>query len=256
MLAALSLVRPVDAACPEGPTSDAQLLEAVIGRAEAAYRDLDGGEVIDATRGLPGAVECLGVPLAPDLAVRLHFWIGEGAFAERPADPRVAAAFRAARALDPTWVPPVELAQEARTIFDAAAGTSPSEEVPAARRGELFFDGEATVRRPTDRPTVAQWEDGRGMVASAYVWPGEPLPAYPMVREASPRRTLLAVAVAGTATAGAAYGGAWIAHGAYERARLGDKPDLRAVTNALVVTSGAIGSLSVAVGIAGIVVGR
>ncbi len=237
------LVLSAALACADA-TSAAALVEALEG-AEAAYTELSDDVMFHLDRvGI--LLPCVTEPVAPTVAARVHRVQGLRLWASQR---RLAVgALRAAREVDPayTW-PDTLLAPEhtARATYEGWSGRSATERAKAPRNGELHFDGVATRRRPSERPTLLQL-DGQTL----WLAPDEPLPSY----EVRPPPVAPLAAVSGTLIAGAAtsYGLAWSARG--RATTLADAGD-RAGAEAAVGQTNALTAVAAGTAVSGLVVG-
>ncbi len=264
-----------------------EVLRDRVATAEAAVAALDQAALASAGAGLDLDVRCLGMPVEAATAAAIHRVNAVRSFLTRD-EPGGRASFLAARAIEPTWELPPSLfpaGHPLRRWFDAAlAPVAGWEDLPAIAPDSWVAEGRSVVRLPTDRPTILQrvGPDGR-VVGTTLVAPGEPVPAWmaasPEVAVAAvvalpvadpslasdlppdePKRRHPAVIVAGGALVlGAAglYLGAWRTEAAYEDTTLtaGNTERLRALYTAnhgLVVGSGVVGALGMAVGTLGL----
>jgi hypothetical protein len=228
-----------------GEPQSREVLGAALSRAEQSFLDLDDAAFRDRFNELAGLVlPCMGDLVPPDLAARYHrlmaihlYGLGDLESARLSIDAARAAAGDAPLAGD--LLAGHDLAAEWATA-PAEARTHP---VPEPRTGSLAFDGSNQRERPVGVPTVAQVFDAAGRaVATAYLGPRDPLPAYPAIPR---RRNALIAIAAGTGAAGvAAWIGAAIAHADLYAtagdpgATAEDLDRLRGTTNALSVLGG------------------
>ncbi len=189
-------------------------LDTSVGEAESSWGQSAEyfGEAIGGTRAVLG---CVNQPLPPATAARLLRLRGLEAFLGRDT-PTAAAAFNAARALDPQLDLPESMApvgNPLRAVWDTHVEPGPAATLRDARRGSLYVDGAPAKTVPTERPFVFQWIDGvrvEGAIATA-----NDLPSYP--RETHPAATPLMVASGVAAAAAvASYGLAWAARDEWE----------------------------------------
>jgi hypothetical protein len=182
----LALLGSVAAACQ---ALTAASLEDRVEAAEEAILLLDIPAFVGVSDELRGNVACVEDPLPADLVARLHRIEGFRRWGDR--DPDAARAFAAARAADPDWVVPVELAPEGsplrRDIF-AIEPDSRGRRVPAPAEGVLWVDGRPSRERPQDRPAVVQLVDGSFARWTVYREPDEPLPTYELAPRGGLRR--------------------------------------------------------------------
>lgn len=205
----------------EGLVGAAVVLEH-LGRAETAWTQLDRPGFAVAVGELRDELPCLRDPLTPADAAAIHrvealdlFLVGDRDAAAR--------AYSAAVLLEPAYQLPLGIAPEGNPLRRVwlegqALGPGPSRELARPADGALLIDGSRSLRRAELRPVVWQRVDGQGRVVdTAYLAPGEPVPAYrtwthtgppqspaevPKTRE---HRPLVAVA----AVAGVASGALW-----------------------------------------------
>ncbi|MCB9674911.1 MAG: hypothetical protein H6737_07325 [Alphaproteobacteria bacterium] len=260
LLIALGVARAAD--CEVQTTRDD--LEGALQRASAAYEGLDlkAFEVglDDARRAVP----CLGWAVSPSVAAQLHRMEALAAFVASDGE-QAKRAFGSARRIEPDFVFPDAWAPEgnpARNLYDEASPDSAVEAAPVPPSGAVRFDGRPTRDRPTEQPTVYQWLGAAGEVrTSRYLWPSDPLPAFPAPIE--PPRTkpklrtpLLVAGGVGVLSGAGLLAGAAASRSAYDGANTTvDNVDARrSLTNGLVVCSGVTFALGVGAGVAGIAV--
>lgn len=193
----------------DNPT-DQQALETSLSSAEQAFSELDLGSFTQATDAARAQWSCVRGDLPAPLIARAHRFEGLRRFADGDAE-GAALAFAAARAIEPAYDFPTELVppgNPVRTLYEGLDVEAPlTEWVPPPVEGHLRFDGQMGDARPSELPTVFQRFDGQGSnVDTAYVWPGDALPAYEARKALSPRvvRMVPWMVVTGVATAGAA----------------------------------------------------
>jgi hypothetical protein len=187
---ALALVARASAVECDAPISTFEL----VGRATAAESAL---EALDSARFLAEAtatrdgVPCVDGVLTPDQAAVVHRVFGLLARTDRR-DDDVRIAFAAARAASPDLVfseavaPPGSPLREAYDAVPLSVGRSTP--APAPLDGEIWFDGRPSLERPAAWPTVLQRVDGAGaVVETAYLWPADPLPSWPVPVVEPPR---------------------------------------------------------------------
>ncbi|MFZ5480722.1 MAG: hypothetical protein ACOZNI_28435 [Myxococcota bacterium] len=208
------------AACERAATEGD--LDALAGAAERAYAELDEPGFRAATSGIDAGLACVGEVLSPELIARLHRVEGLGAWLAKKAD-RTTLAFAAAKVAQPAyrfpdWLP---AASPERAAYERAPTTQPDRvPLPPPADGRLYVDGIAMPDRPATWPYVLQVVDDAGVPrTSAYLWPDEPLPAYPAVAATpapGPKKAgraapvaALAASLAATVAGSALYGSAW-----------------------------------------------
>lgn len=212
--APLSLGRPSHAACTY--TSTLVELRAALDEAELAFRRVEvEGFRVAMDRSAP-LLECLVEVLPEEDAARYHRLQGLRADMVRD-ESRGEQAFAAARRLDPDYrlpenvVPPEHPLRRSYAAMPLDALVySP---LPTPRRGSVLVDGQVSLERPANIPTVVQWEREQGHVGwSGYLWPGETETGYPIKSPERIGRTLLASTVAAALTSGVSSFVAWQSH--------------------------------------------
>ncbi|MCB9679689.1 MAG: hypothetical protein H6737_31570 [Alphaproteobacteria bacterium] len=145
------------AACP--PDTGVARWRDSLGTAESAFVALDTAGFQAGVEAAQREVGCLTEPLEPGDAVRFHLLLGLAIYTRGNAeDARLS--FAAARAVDPGATLDFALVPEGHEVHDLVAGARVAGEtrtVAAPEAGRLLFDGRATLDRPADRPTLAQW---------------------------------------------------------------------------------------------------
>lgn len=172
-------------ACEERRSYDD--LVAAVADAESAYADLDLTTFHDASVQITETLACLSDLLSPPLAARIHRIAGLTArMKELPDDARLA--FVAARSLDPRFRFPTESPVTADYLaIPLVVGRNTP--VPVPQTGSLYFDGRQGLERPAAWPTLFQRLDGDGsLVATAVLWPEDPLPEYPVAPETAGKK--------------------------------------------------------------------
>jgi len=182
-------------------------------RAEQAFAETRVEDFQAVTAELSVRVACLMEPVDPAGAARVHRLMGLRAFVERQPE-RAQQAFAAARSLQPEYAWPEELIPWGHPLL-AMYQAIPVEggtftPLPAPAAGWVYLDGRPAEPRPSAWPALLQVSDAGGAIQlSAYLWPGEPLPAYPTARPpelarlpdpGSPAEEPVAVAAAVTST--------------------------------------------------------
>ncbi len=251
------------AGCSESTTrSD---VEEALDRASSAYAaaDLRGFEV--ALEDVRRVVPCLEGPLSTSVVAQLHRVEGLAAFVASDED-RVRQAFGSAKRLEPGFVFPdvwAPVGNPLRSMYRDAPARSETTEAPVPPEGALRFDGRPTRDRPTEHPTVYQWVQLSGNAeVSQYLWPADPLPAYPVAPvEASENKLrvpLLAIGGVALASGVGLLAGASASRTSYDSdtTTLDNVDGRRARTNGLVIGSGIAFAVGVGSGAVGIAVGR
>ncbi len=236
-----------------------------------AYGALDVDGFVAGAARVREVLGCLVEPVTRDLAAEAHRVIGLDAFISGDKE-RAALAFAAARALEPEWRFPESLfppGHPVRAIYESfpldQASWAPLPPTSAVVR----VDGRTADARPSAWPALVQVFGADGKVlASAYLWPGDPLPALPAalppepvatrprandlearveVEPEGPRWGWLGVAAAGAGSAAAMYSVAWATADAYrsDETNPAMRETLRRRANGLVIGSGAAAAVAV-----------
>ncbi len=189
VLTALPLLAPglAQAACED--TGWLPELNAHLEESEQAYQELDLERFMRANQEVLGTLECLGVPLAPDDAARVHRAFSFEAFLRRDLG-AAQQGFLAARLADPDWMLPATLPpeHELRLVYRALSEeTRVTEELPPGDQLTVRLDGTRTSARSTNLPVIFQWEEEDGVVRlTRYLSPGEGTPVYPQLPATEP----------------------------------------------------------------------
>jgi len=189
-------------------------LDTSIGEAESSWGQ-SPASFAEAMGGARAVLGCVNQPLPGSTASRLLRLRGLEAFLGRDT-PTAAAAFNAARAVDPAITLPDSMAPAGnplRAVWDTQLDPGPGTALRGARRGQLYVDGATATSVPTERPFVFQWIDGvrvEGGITTA-----DALPSYPRARHPAATPLMVASGVA-AAAAVASYGLAWAARDEWE----------------------------------------
>lgn len=177
---------PADAA-PACAASTADL-QAILEQAQAQYAGLDVDGFKASTDEANALLPCLTDPLPRSLAATYHRFRGLRGFVD--GDPVASTgSFAAARSIEPGYRFPESLIPAGNPVLveylavDVEKGTYAPVAEPAV--GRLTFDGRTLTQRPTGWPTVLQvYADDGGVSQTAWIGPGEPLPAYEVKADA------------------------------------------------------------------------
>jgi hypothetical protein len=244
-LAAIASLAAAGAAdCPQ-TTSLAQLRTA-ISSAETAYAAVDLRAFEAAVESARAALPCIAEVVPPSTAASLHRAEGLSAFVASDSE-RARTAFGAARRIEPAFAFPEELVPEDNPVLALYAGFDLSKatalDIPAPPEGSLRVDGRPTRIRVPEVPQVVQWVDPAGAPRlTSYLWPGDPLPRWP-VPGAAPvshrRRTFAIGSAIGVGVAGGLYGAAAAVHATWQdpATDVSRVDGLRTATNGLVLGS-------------------
>lgn len=220
--------------------------------AEAAW-GIDESAFSAAVASADAVLPCVDGPVAPAVAARYHRVRALTAFVAHDST-NTQRAFAAAHAIEPAWRIPEAMAPAQNPLhaeFEAAIlREGASETAPAPAGGaRLYFDGTETRRRPAAWPTVFQMRERDGRVhGTAWVPPGEPLPAYRAGGEGWRLPLLLGSAVA-AGGAGALYVLAVSADASYRASgSLAEADAARARVNGLAGGAVGVGACALATG--------
>jgi hypothetical protein len=275
ILLGLAAAVPVTAhgACPLTRATTADLV-AALDEVELAYTDVEPEAFRVAADKAREVVPCLSDAVGRHVAAELHRTEGLAAFVDRNPE-RASLAFAAARSLEPSFVFPTSLVPEGHPVaraYDEAQWTTEAIDLVPPKRGHLAFDGRERTSRPADQPTVVQvfHDDGR-VSDTAYLWPGDPMPAYAAAetgvslatedtatKQRSRARGWWIGAGASALAAGVFYGANMAVHDKYEdpNTPVDQLDDLRAANNALAVASGVSLAGAVGLGVTAVVTTR
>ncbi len=256
---------------------------------EQAFADFDKAAVSKGYTGASHKLGCLSEPLAPEQAAQFHRVTGLVRFLEHE-DDATRAAFAAARAIDPEFALPAEIAPPDHPLHAAYGALElaelPEEILAPAAEGQLLRDGRPAKMTRRALPAIFQSvDDEQALQWTQLVAPGDPLPAYEIaeppppepVAEADPKPELgldvqpppektprggpnvpLLAAAGGAAVISAAtYGMAWKAKADWDVA--GDAEGLEAAYNRnhnLCIVSGTALVATAGLGVGAILVAR
>ena len=243
-------------------TSTAEQVESRLQAAEEAFSGADADAFVMALEEVALLVPCLGEPLPPSEAARMHRLEGIRTFIQGESEASQAA-LRAARVLEPSYRFPETLLaadHDLRLQYSAMDPTDArTRRVPEPRVGNIAFDGAPTRARPSDRSTVVQLLDAQQRVFStSYLGPDDPLPDYRAIPRI--RNRLLITSATSLAGAGVFYGLAWSNRSGFWE----DDPDyvlsdleaMQSRSRLLVAVSGTFGAIAIGGGIGAAVVGE
>lgn len=180
LLLALAPVRQALAQCEE-PTTTAELYD-VIDQSHLEFSGLEVDAFRRSTERIREIVPCLSDTVPRYLAAELHrlFGLQAAAVGDRTL---MEQAFTAARNLEPEYKFPEAMVPPNSPVMEEyqriREGSEERESVREPKHGYLRFDGRPGTTRPVNSPTVVQVVHRSGRVLqTAYVLPGEPMPAY------------------------------------------------------------------------------
>ncbi len=164
-------------ACDRGYSLKALLSS--VERAETAHASVDIDALHTAADEVRERLPCVGEPLAPSDAARVHRVEGIARFAGGDRE-GAAMAFAASRKLEPDWMFPVEQVPEGhplRVVYSelSLAGAAYAG-LPTPPVGTVWVDGAIRRGRPRDWPAILQVVDEGGVLLGAYLWPDDPVP--------------------------------------------------------------------------------
>lgn len=233
-------------------------LLAAVEHAESAYASLDVDGFVAAVEQAERVFPCLIEPITRDVAAGAHRMVGLRAFIAGDRD-RARLAFAAARALEPGWRFPESLfppGHPVRTLYEDLPLTEATWIPLPPSSAIVRVDGRTTDARPASWPALVQVFGPDGSVlASAYLWPEDPLPALPtaglpvvqvptLAHEPARRRVpwgWMTAAALSAGGAGALYWSAWETKQAYETVPYAGRDTLQQRANGLVLASGGLG---------------
>jgi hypothetical protein len=186
--------------CPKRLSRDDLTVE--VANAEQAYADLDMIGFRDRMNNIGGLLlPCMGDLVPPELAARTHRVMALQQLELGNPD-AAAVTIAAAHAVDSTaempegWLP----ADHPLRLAWSAAPDASFAKAPEPRAGTLAFDGHGGRERPKNLPTIVQMFDGSGIAqTTAYIGPGDPLPAYDAIPH---RRNTLLISAGGAGAGG------------------------------------------------------
>lgn len=180
LFAAAAVPRSAAAECTSRVSVDMVAFD--LGRVESSWNN-DEDAVRRATDSVRAAIPCLGEPLTPAVAARIHRAMGLRAWLDRK-DPGTVPArlwFAAARNVEPDYSFPPDLVApedpERREYIAVPVGDGRTTEVKSTKETSAHFDGIRTSRRPEEWPTLYQLLDANErLLTTAYLMPGEEIP--------------------------------------------------------------------------------
>lgn len=283
LAALLLLAAPVAAAAPVADAVPAEpectaaattlQLQQAIEAAESAFtaQDLQGfNQANDRIRAL---LPCLADPITRSMAASIHRSQGLRAFVDGD-DAAARQAFAAARSIEPSYSLPttlVPIGHPARALYDAVDLSEGRWAELAPPRYRLTLDGREERRRPQDWPTIVQTFNADGAVlATTWLGPGEPMPAYEVVLAEGPgglvlprpswppNPRLVAAGGASLLLAGGLYTAAAVSAHRYQDPLTPPESfdTLRGRANGLVLASAGVGLVAVGLGTSALFVAR
>ncbi len=203
-----------------------QELDQLLDEAEAEYPHGGEGRFMAVSQQLLTELACMDELVSSQFSARVHRVLGLRARVAEGSDDIARMSFAASRRIDPTYTWPADVIgpeEPERILYlSVPPGMVVFEEAPRPREGTVFFDGEETLSRPSNVPTLYQRFDGQmRIIETAWLSPGQSLPGYAMKREvvepeqerggASPLRTVGTVLSSSLVGAGTAmvFIGSW-----------------------------------------------
>ncbi len=252
-LSTSSQAAPGDSGCIQ--TVTLRELNESIRSTEHAFSQLDTDRFEVASTRMRSQLPCSREPLSPSLAAAYHRAEGLRLVMARDAE-QAELAFAAARAADPGFRYPDDFVPPGSPVYENyfALGLATATAVPLAppMTGALFVDGLPTEQRPETWPTIFQHVGPDGIAKTTrYLWPGDPLPPYPVQRDAPRmRRGALIAATSLLATAGGLFAGAFATRSVYDDplTPYGDLDGLRNRIVVFTVASGILAGAGVGIG--------
>jgi hypothetical protein len=247
------------AECPKSFT--ALQFEDQLGAAESALSSLDLPLFTSNMSSADRMIPCLNEHIIPSLAATYHRFYGLRAFGQR--DTMAEKAFAAARYLEPGYEFSHSLLPEGNPIRNAFENVSFEDRAvdalePAAG-GSIYIDGNRSLKRPNEWPTLVQWVESGDIRFSEYLLPGTPFPTYTLASDVviparDPSIPLLAASGGAAILSGALYSIALINKGRYNEVDENPVSDkdlagLRRTTNSMVVVSGISAAAAVGSGV-------
>lgn len=243
--------------------------------AEARFGVRDKAGVLQSAQEAHSIVPCLNEEVTTFTSARFHRVQGLSAFLEKQPD-TARLWFAASRTVQPTYLLPSSLVPEGHPLhqlYTTAAAPVDAERIAAPAEGEIRFDGQTSLDRPLQRPTLYQYINGGGQVEISQVLkPGSaitlPTPAVATVetaptttRKLSLRTGLLAGSGAALVGAGVLYAAALNARTQYQAtpvvaANRGELEQLYQSNRTLATTSGICAGTALSLGIGAVLVGR
>ena len=159
-------------------------LNLVIDEVEAAYIALDVSGVTDRLAALDALTPCLSESIPRTDMARYHRAQGLGAFINRDAE-AASRAFLAARSIEPDATLPSSLVSQGHPVQLLYARLSLEDReygpMPEPVNSYLLLDGRQDTPRPLSHPVLLQRiEDAGSVVQSAYLWPVDAMPFFPV----------------------------------------------------------------------------
>ncbi len=270
------------AQCEQASLEDLHLrLEA----AEAAFADRDRDGVLEHSQAAEHMLPCVEEPFTAPDAARYHRVEGLRFYLAADED-QAQAYFAAARFAQPDYKLPTSLVpagHPAQQLYDGADSFTTATEAVAAPMGGLTFDGRSSLDRPATRPTIVQvLNEGGGVVVTALLEPGDPMPIYeqapavvvvepppeeptlsadiveqpaPTKEKNSSRRAVLAMSGAGLAAGGAMFAASGWAYDQYSACGADDdacRTKYENLNHGLIIAGGVTSGLSLTTGVVGV----
>jgi hypothetical protein len=167
--------------CEPGVTTEALATE--LDKLETAFIAADEAGFQTAFEAFEAQLPCVDAPLDPGVAARVHRAQGARAYLAMQPELTVGA-FASARLIEPSFRFPEEAAPAGgpleKEYLAVELGSRSVAALEAPAGVELLVDGQPARERSADWPVLVQLIGAeQAVAATAYLWPGEPLPTLP-----------------------------------------------------------------------------
>ena len=245
--------------CPAPNTPDQ--IKKRFDRAQSAFQELDIDTFTFSMEEVGLMIPCLDRRPTRAFSAELHRLQAVSLYAsDKPGT--ASTSLRAGKALEPDYAFPKDMFPEGYALLDEWKTTDLSktetEGAPVPKKSSIAFDGTLTRQRPTDRATLFQHIDAKGLIlATAYLQPADPLPAYESVPRQ--RNRLIGASIASGILSGTFYALSSKGQERFEnpsaKASRKEILDLREEVNTYYTLSGIFGVLTVTGTIGAVTIG-